>query len=340
MSAMHTSIWQQWASNHSGYFKVIGIFKTSTDADAAAAEIRRLLQGLVDWYSDPANLEALEQGLLDDDRPFAPIERQYLAKYGIDEDDWTYCGGIDWITEPEHVDKALSVLENKVFISKPDDTWQPGPPMNILLEQLDADRVLWDSHVIDSSRIGFSLAFTAPDESTAEGIVDAFNAFFETNDYATIKSLGLGHMLGYELRSKGKARREGARVFVDRVTLTEWLPESILEITSTLEEHGFRDVVYDLEEYRIVDFECNAPDGDTANEIYEMVAVHLGEGKHAPFITPWGSTLWQGSVALDGQHLVLSELGFGISDQSVQGMLDYLKRKGCTNISWKAHKMW
>src|SRR5512134_2232005 len=104
---MRISIWQQWACNHSGGFTVVGTFESSEWAVAAADEVRRLLQGLADWYSEPANRETLERGMEDVDVPFAPIEKQFMAKHKIGEAEWNWGGGgIDWITEAEDVDKA------------------------------------------------------------------------------------------------------------------------------------------------------------------------------------------------------------------------------------------
>jgi len=241
---MRISIWQQFSSNHSGGFTVVGTFKSSAEANAAASEIRRLLQGLADWYSDPANLKALEEGLEWNEVPFAPIERQFMAKYKISEANWTWReDGIDWIREPEDVDKALSIAENRVFVTNPDNTWQGAEPMNILLEQLGTEQVVSDSDAY--SWIGINLTFTTPDEVQSKSIVRTLNTYFKTHNSETIG--GLASALGSLW--KGHARREGARVFIEQAQLTgEYLSTYLPEIVSQLERHGFRDVSCELKE--------------------------------------------------------------------------------------------
>lgn len=238
---MRISIWQQWASNHSGGFTVVGTFKSPEQASVAAGEMRRLLQGLADWYSDPANLAALEEGLEWNEVPFAPIEREYQARFNIDAKDWTWReDGIDWITDTENIDRALRILENRVFVSNPDDTWQGAEPVCTLLKLLGAEQVV--SADSDFSWIGINLAFTVPDETSAETVVEVFNACFSTG-----KSEVLGDLRDIAF-DEGSARREGIRVFIEHARTNYYLFEDLSDITARLEKHGFREVVCSLEE--------------------------------------------------------------------------------------------
>ena len=57
---MKITVWQQFSSNHSSRFTIVGVFNTLTVAENAAAEIRGILQKIQQWHEDnPEKSEAL-----------------------------------------------------------------------------------------------------------------------------------------------------------------------------------------------------------------------------------------------------------------------------------------
>lgn len=48
---MRISIWQQFSSNHSSGFTVVGEFATRSEAENAANKIREILYRLKDWHT-------------------------------------------------------------------------------------------------------------------------------------------------------------------------------------------------------------------------------------------------------------------------------------------------
>jgi hypothetical protein len=49
---MRVSIWQQFSSNHSGHFWVVGTFKTVEDAQKAYDELRAMLTEIDRWHRE------------------------------------------------------------------------------------------------------------------------------------------------------------------------------------------------------------------------------------------------------------------------------------------------
>jgi hypothetical protein len=112
--------------------------------------------------------------------------------------------------------------------------------MRTLLERLGAAQVV--SADSDFSWIGINLAFTASDETSAQTVVEAFNAFFRTD-----KNEVLGELRDVAF-CEGNARRVGSRVFIEHAQPIYYLFEDLSDITTRLEKHGFRDIVCSLEE--------------------------------------------------------------------------------------------
>ena len=58
---MRISIWQQFSSNHSSSFTIIGTFENSEAAQRAAIEFRAILEKIVGWYQEPSHEAVLSQ---------------------------------------------------------------------------------------------------------------------------------------------------------------------------------------------------------------------------------------------------------------------------------------
>jgi len=92
---MKLTIWQQFSSNHSGSFHVVGVFTRPDEAQKAADELRSILQTIQDWHrTNPEKAKALYQRRASGDEyppPLSEIEETLASKYHVR---WPY--GIDW----------------------------------------------------------------------------------------------------------------------------------------------------------------------------------------------------------------------------------------------------
>lgn len=87
---MKYSIWQQFSSNHSGSFTVIGRFPTQAAAREAADALSEIVQRIDEWYEDPANQAQIQR----DGPIMSPVEAEVKQTYELE---WEYNDlGIDW----------------------------------------------------------------------------------------------------------------------------------------------------------------------------------------------------------------------------------------------------
>jgi hypothetical protein len=116
---MRLSLWQQFSSNHSAYFTVVGTFESTEKANAAAAELRRILGTIDEWhYQHPGRLN--QDGL----EPTSP-EVEFAQQYGVEWTDapvWFY-------------DSSVPVLDKSVILSS-GETWSAPTPFIGILKKL------------------------------------------------------------------------------------------------------------------------------------------------------------------------------------------------------------
>ena len=133
---MKISLWQQFSSNHSADFTVVGVFQTIDEAKAAVTLLRDELVKIASWFEDLANKEVISERI---DRPdytdrqLLPPEKELDAKYGTG---FTYAP-TDWLWYSDEADGAVVRFENIVFISNhltSFRTWSGKEPFEKLME--------------------------------------------------------------------------------------------------------------------------------------------------------------------------------------------------------------
>lgn len=196
---MRISLWQQFSSNHSGSYHVIGTFKTIEDAQAAYEEIRKILQEIDNWHREnPTGIEK--------DWNYGgplPPEVAIAARLGIEWPetiDWAGWAEYRHIGHPQFVkfnidptkeaqqliDEAIVVLANTVVAHTPDQTHMSGETFKNLLERFGAEiagegfdpsgNMVVGKEDMDEFEI---LHFTAPNEETANQVEKAIRAYLE-----------------------------------------------------------------------------------------------------------------------------------------------------------------
>src|SRR5579859_7611075 len=123
---MRISIWQQFSSNHSASYTVVGEFQSVEAAQSAAETIRQIVKEAGDW--------TMKNRKLDVKTP-TPIEQEYARRYGFD---WKE--RVDWSTMVGR-DKATQQLDRLVIIDVGWDiqTWQSGHQFANLLAAMGAN---------------------------------------------------------------------------------------------------------------------------------------------------------------------------------------------------------
>jgi hypothetical protein len=162
---MHISIWQQWASNHSANFVLVGTFSTPEAATKVADELHSVLKQIQDYWQhirlgDP---EAQFEGIL------TPPEEVIKRRYNVE---WI---PVDWFQFSWYrlVDDHVKAVDRFVLFSNPVADTRAGPkPVTGLIERLGGEVAVFCEQSTtdpDSSLFGY-VTFVAPNEAVAAKI--------------------------------------------------------------------------------------------------------------------------------------------------------------------------
>ncbi len=241
---MKLSIWQQFSSNHSSSFTVVGRFENQSDADSAAAKFREMLRTIHTWLVEHPTWDCLDydDDLLDDD-PYefgyiTPPERAFARQYQVE---WER--SIDWIGD--NPDEQVQQFERDVLISTEFLTEVSAKPIQGLMAK-------FGGTVFTQEGIDLVVHLTAlfPDPSQAQQIVEEAQVF--TWDYQDAASKSGQPLLRRDIPWGkdshlliGSFKREGSRVIYDGRFFR--IPE-MLNVINWLKQRDATEVTYTLPE--------------------------------------------------------------------------------------------
>jgi hypothetical protein len=158
------SIWQQFSSNNSTSYTVVGVFKTAQAAQDAVNVLKGIQQQIADWHEEnPEFSQVWAEGW-----PYPPseVERVIGQRYGFD---WQE--GADW---PFFVD--ISSLDDLVFVETKIPRPDLGPTaLNLLIPKLGGSFYVDGSQYGDTiGRLRIEIMCTAPNSAVAETIVEQY----------------------------------------------------------------------------------------------------------------------------------------------------------------------
>ena len=128
-------MWQQFSSNHSGFFWVVGTFNTVSDAQSAFNELRDMLFTIDKWHQDHRDQSqaAMQEGQI---TPLPP-EQAFAEKYNVPWPitiDWTNWAGYYLENYPGYqnvdaqrnahalIDNAVQIVGRNISVTAPDQT--------------------------------------------------------------------------------------------------------------------------------------------------------------------------------------------------------------------------
>jgi hypothetical protein len=171
---MKVSIWQQFSSNHSNSYVVIGEFKSVADTENAATTMKQILKQIYDWYADDTN-KALADDVRDtESHPPTPAENQITTTYNV-----TFDYAMDWIArqkDTKFIDDAVVTLNNHIFIACTDETTSTDTQFAQLVDKL-GGTVNYHQEIYTG--ISTNITCIAPNEKTADGIVTAVRNYLQ-----------------------------------------------------------------------------------------------------------------------------------------------------------------
>jgi len=171
---MRLSIWQQFSSNHSARFTVVGVFDTPEAAQKATDELNRLMKAIAQWHTEPQYPERLEGRETGELPPPSDPELEFSQQHGIDWSDY----GIDWFWTDE-AERSIIHVDTLVFINGPESDVGPGPA-DQLVEWLGGQALIdgtVDGYEGPFNRVTVDVSCFAPDIATAERVRKDFQDY-------------------------------------------------------------------------------------------------------------------------------------------------------------------
>jgi hypothetical protein len=211
---MRIAIWQQWASNHSSSFVIVGEFGTAEAATAAAHQLHEMLTLIAQFREGYTGQE-----------PTGP-EVQFAQEYQLE---WEHT--LTWLALGPRLDLNadggyLAIHQNRVFLSCGDiEASTGGRPLDQLMARL-ADRVLFEEETGEYS-ILVSLTCTAPHDDIAPALYDQLHAYLTTAE-------------------GGRIERTGTILSIQHMRMFYHLGTGLRALTAWLADHGCEDIKIDL----------------------------------------------------------------------------------------------
>jgi hypothetical protein len=170
---MRVSIWQQFASNHSTDFTVVGKFASAEEAQQAASELRKALTAIHAWYRE--HPDVVEQAVKDYETP-TPAEQHIGEQYSVE-----FTHACDWIAKDYRddlpIDELVTTYTNIVFVTnRYRSTWVGGASVTPLMGKFTASIFVNEE---SGTAIAVTLTCRAPDQQTAVTIHDILQKYLK-----------------------------------------------------------------------------------------------------------------------------------------------------------------
>ena len=244
---MRVLIWQQFSSNHSACYTVVGEFQSVEAAHSAAETILRIVKQAGDWTITDGDYG---------EEP-TPIEQEYGRQYGFD---WKQ--RIDWSTFFRR-DETIQQLDRLVIVdTRPIQTWQTGHQFANLFTAMGAfvarhvfeGKEPGEATIAEVMEIAIELRAKSASPDLAAAICDELNIFAKQKSPTHYTSYGipwLNYHPSLAQFSPDEIRRLEAQYLVDtelRQELHQQYPEHGKEFT----DHWAQSRVLSHDQYWLV----------------------------------------------------------------------------------------
>lgn len=169
---MRLTLWQQFSSNHSGSYRIVGSFDSPAKAEKVAQTVRHILDQIVVWRNNHEAQTGTSFGAGQiHPTPATPLEVDIGRHFGME---WTE--GIDWLFEVTDVPSHIQVFDRWVFLDS-GITWQQKPMLDELLTRLGSSSVIVGQMGI--TKILFDVHAAAADQASAQAILNEVGGYFQ-----------------------------------------------------------------------------------------------------------------------------------------------------------------
>lgn len=161
---MKISVWQQFSSNHSAGFTIIGIFPSTKAASNARIEITFLLDSIAEWHrTNPREADRVTAT-----PDISPVEREFATRFHLD---WTY--PVLWNSHRVVVYGQFLIITNWL------DADSGAAPIHKLIERLGGEAlvhgdIVWNRPARDViGEVTFEIECEAPSIDIAREVASA-----------------------------------------------------------------------------------------------------------------------------------------------------------------------
>ncbi|MEO8609303.1 MAG: hypothetical protein ABI690_15535 [Chloroflexota bacterium] len=198
---MRLSLWQQFSSNHSASFTVVGTFESAEKANEAAAELRRILARIEKWWDALPPEKRIEWHDKDETSELTPPERELNQRYQVK---WPF--SINWYQWAwNRSQDSVTTFDQFVFVENPHyHIWHGPQPFDELMAQfggivaVDAS----ESQSYPEEMLLLDVVCKLPeDHDTAAILYESFNedfAVYRNSDNADDYSPNIGLPFNYD----------------------------------------------------------------------------------------------------------------------------------------------
>lgn len=174
---MKVSIWQQFASNHSNNFTVVGQFASTNEAEVAYHQVRDVIRQLIESYkANPT--DTWKYSPVEGERVRYPtsVELTVFQPFGIEPR-----RAVEWAEyhmSQEYTDKTIDLavrfFENYLYVTDPPVGYGGAEPFNRLVQHL-GGKILEVEETWEGLELATDIDCVAPDETTAHIIYQALH---------------------------------------------------------------------------------------------------------------------------------------------------------------------
>ena len=183
---MKVSIWQEFSSNNSSSYVIVGRFDSPRHAQDAAQRLRAIFRRMWEWYAAHPD-DRYEAG--SGDYPPTGAEQAVADEYGIE-----FEAAIDWVAAEESADFveiAVTVFEDYVFTGVVDETLTRDRPFVQLMRKLGAQIEHHQELYQETwSQLYINISATAPDATTAQFIKTVAESYMIRDRGSSLATMG------------------------------------------------------------------------------------------------------------------------------------------------------
>jgi hypothetical protein len=242
---MKISLWQQFSSNHSASFTVVGVFASEQSAIQAQQELNHVLAEIADSYWSLPATDA--RRMRENQQIMLPTEYHIAKRYQID---WPRSAR--WIVAHDPGDLTLSRADNMLYLHSFNHAFQGPQPFDALIKALDGEVAIYANGCDDYENVYLALNLTCEttNPEQAEWIDLVFQDYRDSSAtnhelYGIIEKFvdDLPDHVTYNLTERADSRLSFKRLCLDDITE---LPRFI----KYLERQGCRDIQFEFVEVR------------------------------------------------------------------------------------------